>query len=137
MIEKTSVTIVRHGETEWNKIGRYQGFLDSPLSDKGVDQAHCLAKALKKFEFDALYSSDLGRALQTANIIARELNLNVIEEKRLRERNLGRLQGLTDEEFREKYPDDFGKYKANGFDKELLGGESYRELYERSILSAL
>ena len=51
----------------------------------------------------------------------------------LRERNLGRLQGLTDEEFKEKYPDDFGKYKINGFDKELFGGESFRELYERSI----
>jgi 2,3-bisphosphoglycerate-dependent phosphoglycerate mutase len=130
---RTAITVVRHGETEWNKLGLHQGFLDSPLTGLGIEQAQNVAVALRKFGFSSLYSSDLGRALQTAEIINRELNQNIIVDQRLRERNLGGLQGLTLAEFQEIYPEDFLKYSTRDPGYILPQGESIRQCYERSI----
>lgn len=88
-----TVYIVRHGETEWNTKGLIQGHLDSPLTKKGVNQAKEIAKKLKKIKFDLVFSSDLLRAKETANIIVREDKLTVNTTKLLRERAFGEFEG--------------------------------------------
>lgn len=130
---KTTITVVRHGETEWNKNGLHQGILDSPLTKKGIQQAQNVARLLQKYTFQQLYSSDLGRAVKTAEIIAAILKLDIIFDSRLRERNLGCLGGLTLSEFKEQYPEDCERFLSGDPEHVLPGGESIRQAYERSI----
>ncbi len=124
---------VRHGETEWNLTGKIQGHLDSPLTDNGIKQAGLLADALREKNIDVIYSSDLERALQTAEIIAGKLSLEIKTDIRLRERHLGIMQELTKKEFAEKYPGEFALFDTNDPDYILPGGESARQRYTRSI----
>jgi 2,3-bisphosphoglycerate-dependent phosphoglycerate mutase len=132
----TRVYVVRHGETEWNASGRQQGHLDSPLTALGISQAHLLAKGLAKKKIDILYSSDMGRAVQTAEIIAATLSLPVHTEARLRERNLGILQGLTREEFEARYPEVARLFDARDPDYVLPEGESLRRSFDRCVACA-
>jgi len=99
------VLLIRHGETEWNREGRMQGHIDIPLSQEGVTQALRLAERFAGEAFDALVSSDLRRAFQTAERIAAGSGRPVLVDARLRERNLGVLQGLTREESARAYPE--------------------------------
>src|SRR5512145_1031700 len=130
------VYAVRHGETEWNAEGRQQGHLDSPLTPIGVRQAELLAESLTKKKIDVLYSSDLGRALQTAEIIANRLSLSIHRDMRLRERNLGILQGLTRDQFETQYPEESLRFNAADPDYSLPGGESLRQLFDRCVACA-
>lgn len=93
--------IVRHGQTEWNVQRRVQGHQDSPLTLKGQEQAKEVAQELKTVTFDAIYSSDLSRAKQTAETIALEHKLAVQTHKLLRERNFGKLEGVSIQELRQ------------------------------------
>src|SRR5438477_2725836 len=102
---------VRHGETEWNLERREIGQLDSHLSPRGILQAQRLAKRLSGINFDALYTSDLGRAVQTAEIIGLECHKSVTVDAGLRERHMGVFQGLTEEEMREKFPLELEKFE--------------------------
>lgn len=131
--KRTIVFAVRHGETEWNLVGRSQGHLDSPLTDRGVNQAHALAKRLRGRGVDVIYSSDLGRASRTANIIAGELNLNVHIDARLRERHLGLLQGMTHTEFSERFSKAYAALASGDPEYVIPGGESARQRYSRCI----
>jgi 2,3-bisphosphoglycerate-dependent phosphoglycerate mutase len=88
-----TIYLVRHGETEWNVANRLQGQSDSPLTSAGKLQAKDVAVALKHIKFSAIYSSDLGRAQETAQIIALEHQLAVVTNQLLRERHFGRLEG--------------------------------------------
>ena len=90
--------LVRHGETEWNAQRRYQGHSDVPLSALGRRQAARAAERLAALKIDAVYTSDLGRALETAEIIAEQRGLEVCAEPRLRELNFGVFEGLTFDE---------------------------------------
>lgn len=92
---KTTLLLVRHGETIWNLEHRIQGHLDSELSELGWRQAAALEKAFSTRKIDVLYSSDLGRALKTADAIERATGLKTIPKVCLRESNLGVLQGRT------------------------------------------
>jgi len=132
----TVLYAVRHGETEWNLVEKQQGHLDSPLSATGIKQAQFLADGLAKKSIDVLFSSDLGRALQTAEIIARRLSLEVHKNARLRERHLGILQALTRKEFVERYPIEAVLYDSNNPDYVLPQGESTRQLFNRCIQCA-
>ena len=129
----TTLFAVRHGETEWNLIEKQQGHLNSPLTDEGIRQAHYLADELTNRNIDVLYSSDLGRALQTAEIIAAKLSLDVHTDPRLRERHLGSMQGLTRKQFAEKFPDEAEKFNTHDPDYILPGGESTRQQHHRCI----
>ena len=91
----TELLLVRHGETLWNQQGRMQGQHDSPLTTVGLQQAKQLAQRLKDASFTALYSSDLGRAHQTARCIADETGHEIVADRGLRERNFGIFEGLT------------------------------------------
>lgn len=88
-----TIYLVRHGETEWNVKKLIQGQKDIPLNEKGKKQAGKLAEKLKKIKFDAIYSSDLKRAAETAKIIAGKRKLKIIKSKALRERYFGKFQG--------------------------------------------
>jgi len=97
--------LIRHGETEWNAQGRYQGQSDVPLSDLGMQQAELLAERLMDLKIDAIYTSDLKRAWMTATTIAKNHNLKINPEPRLRELKFGILEGLTFDEAESQYPE--------------------------------
>jgi len=96
--------LVRHGETEWNVQGRYQGESDVPLSDLGKLQAELVAERLVDQKIDAIYASDLKRALKTAKIIAEKHSPKIISEPRLRELKFGVVEGLTFDQAEAQYP---------------------------------
>jgi probable phosphoglycerate mutase len=99
----TRVLLVRHGQSEWNAVGRWQGQADPPLSDVGRRQARAAASSLGAV--DAVFASDLQRAMETATIIAAELGVGpVVVDPDLRERDAGEWSGLTRAEIDERYP---------------------------------
>jgi len=101
--------IIRHGETEWNTKRIIQGQKDSPLTENGIKQAEESAKIFKNIQFDAIYSSDLLRAKRTAEIIALEKKMAVSTSKLLRERLLGRFQGIKYTKFKKELKEQFEK----------------------------
>jgi probable phosphoglycerate mutase len=103
---KTTLWLIRHGETEWNANGRWQGHTDVPLNDIGRRQAELVAERLRaeQIHFDAIYSSDLSRAFQTAWAVGAALGVPVQLFPPLREIDLGVWSGLTLAEVRERYP---------------------------------
>lgn len=131
MTVSTRFIVVRHGETQWNVESRIQGHLDSPLTAEGVAQAAAIAERLAAEPFDALVASDLGRALQTAEPIARRRGLAVIREPRLRERHFGVGEGLTYGEIDARFPDVFSRVRETDPDFVIPGGESRRQFHER------
>jgi probable phosphoglycerate mutase len=128
------VYLIRHGETLWNAEKRLQGQLDSPLTGAGVQQAALLAERLSSVQFDAVYSSDLGRARHTAKIITAQTNpVTVSFDERIRERNFGFFQGLTWEEITEKYPEEAAKELSGNPMNCVPGGESKQQLLLRTL----
>jgi len=116
--------LVRHGETEWNKTGRYQGRSDVELSAIGLWQAERLRDRLAGQRIDAVYSSDLKRALHTAQIITSQHNLAVMPCKELREIDFGELEGMTYDEIQLHYPN----WSGISSDVSIPGGESLSQL---------
>jgi broad specificity phosphatase PhoE len=102
--------LVRHGETDWNRDGRWQGQSDTPLNESGRRQARELAEQLDGV--DIVYSSDLARARETAEILAGHLGLEVRLDSRLRERGFGAWEGLTSAEIESRFTDTHGRWKA-------------------------
>jgi broad specificity phosphatase PhoE len=126
------VVLLRHGRTEWNATGRFQGQLDSPLDLIGRAQAAAAAVAVAPMQFDALVSSDLARALDTAEAVSAESGVAVDLDPRLREIDLGEWQGLTRAEAREQFPEEYARWQA-GEDARRGGGETYAEVGARSV----
>lgn len=115
--------LVRHGESIWNAEGRWQGAADPPLSDTGRAQAKELADYIKDHGIDVVVSSDLGRAVETASIVAGLLGLEgPLIEARLRERDVGEISGHTREEIETKWPGLLEKWRAGELHK-MPGGE--------------
>ncbi len=133
----THLIVIRHGETAWNRERRLQGQLDIPLNDTGLAQARALAEALAGEPIDAVYSSDLSRAMQTAGPLAGTLGLAVRAEPRLRERCYGALEGMTYAEVAEQLPEDFARWQARVPDYAPDNGESLSEFHERVVEIAL
>ena len=125
--------LARHGETEWNRIGRWQGATDIPLSDVGRAQARLLAERLRDRRIARVHASQLSRALETAQIIAAHLGLPApTVDPRLRERGYGAFEGLTREECAERFPEVWEQYLA---DRRAVppGAEPQAEVTERMI----
>jgi glucosyl-3-phosphoglycerate phosphatase len=125
------VVLLRHGRTEWNATGRFQGQLDSPLDVMGKAQAVAAAVAVSPMQPDALVSSDLSRTADTAAAVAAETGLDVVLDPRLREIDLGLWQGLTRAEARERYPEEYEGWQA-GEDRRRGDGETYAEVGARA-----
>jgi len=101
----TTILLARHGETDWNREGRWQGWADPPLNATGRAQARELAEQLRSTPFDAVYSSDLQRARETADILAEPHGVPVVVDRDLREIDIGSWSGLTRAEIAERFPD--------------------------------
>ena len=128
----TRLCLVRHGETAWNAERRIQGQLDVPLSAVGHAQARATANWLAREEFAAIYSSDLSRALHTAEAAAHLLRLPIRREIALRERHYGVLQTLTYAEFERRHPSAHARFLAREETFALPGGgESLRQFADR------
>jgi 2,3-bisphosphoglycerate-dependent phosphoglycerate mutase len=120
----TQIILIRHGETVWNQQRRMQGHSDSPLSETGVRQAQQLALRLKQIAFNALYSSDSGRAHHTARSVAEVTGHDIVLEPRLRERHFGVFEGLTGSEIEASLPADYARFKSRDQAFVIPGGES-------------
>lgn len=129
----TRLIILRHGETEWNAESRYQGQLDSPLTASGRAQAEALGERLKRESVAALYSSDLGRARQTAEIISARTHHAIIPHAGLRERHLGIFQGHIIRQAKERWPDEYRQLRSSDADYAPPEGESQRDLSSRIV----
>ena len=130
---RTQIIIVRHGQTQWNTRKIRQGHLDSELTDKGVAQARALGQRLARESFTALYSSDLGRALHTARMIAAVTGHEIVTDARLRERHLGVFQGLSGDEIKDKHPEEYRLHRTLGPEYVIPGGESVRQQVARNV----
>lgn len=128
----TRLCLVRHGETAWNAERRIQGQLDVPLSAVGRAQARATARSLAGEAFAAIYSSDLARAVHTAEAAAQMLGLPVRRRAALRERHYGVLQALTYAEFGQRHPEAHARFLAREEAFALPGGgESLRRFADR------
>lgn len=133
MSEFTRITLVRHGETEWNVSGRWQGHADAPLTAHGEAQAKALGERFRKAKFDSCYTSDLGRAVHTSRLIGAPSALYFETDERLRERDLGIMQGLTREEMLEQCSDIYESFRNKGPDYLIPKGESFRQFSKRCV----
>jgi probable phosphoglycerate mutase len=131
---ETRVIFVRHGETQWNTQARMMGQLNSPLTPKGEQQVLALGERLKPYPISALYSSDLGRAMQTAQAIADASGLEITQDKGLREIHMGDFQGYTYAEIAEKFPDEWQGYQGEGqYTYQTPNGESHAQKSIRAV----
>ncbi len=128
------VYLIRHGQTDWNATGRWQGTLPVPLNAIGYQQAAELAAHYKDTLISAIYASDLPRAFETAQALADARGLTVVTDARLREVDLGALQGLTRDSIMAQYPQDWEEMHVNFFDWRPPGrGETRREVQARMM----
>ena len=125
----TTIVLVRHGETDWNRERRFQGHADRPLNEAGRLQARGLAESLAGEDLSAVYSSPLRRASETAAIVAGHLGLEPVELEALREIDVGDWQGLTVDEVRARYPEQAEVAWRSGWPN----GETYDELGARVV----
>jgi broad specificity phosphatase PhoE len=126
------VIFVRPGETDWNFSERWQGWLDAPLNSHGRHQVGRLAMLLRNIGIGALYTSDLRRATETADVICKHTGIECKADKRLRERDIGRWQGLKLDEVKEWFPKDYEEYMADRMAYVFPGGESLVQVQERT-----
>ena len=126
------IYITRHGETMWNKQGRMQGWNNSNLTEKGVDNAKKLGKALKDIPFDTIYCSPLGRAVETAECIVGERKIPIILEDNLKEMNFGTWEGMTHDNVKTQYPDAHFKLWNTPEVYEPVDGEDFETLLGRA-----
>jgi 2,3-bisphosphoglycerate-dependent phosphoglycerate mutase len=133
MSDSVCIWLARHGETDWNIASRIQGSLDIPLNNTGLVQAECVARRLAAAPIQAIYSSPLSRAFQTARPLARQLDLEVISLSGLAERHFGDLQGKTPAEIAQQDAELYARWQSR--DPKFLpkGGESLLQFRDRVV----
>jgi probable phosphoglycerate mutase len=124
--------LVRHAESAWNAMGLWQGHADPGLSTRGVAQAEALAATLAGAGIEAVVASDLRRASETARIVAATLGVGLLQDPRLRERDLGAWSGLTTAQIAGRWPDELARVRARDPEFRPGGGESIREVRVRA-----
>jgi alpha-ribazole phosphatase len=148
----TKIYLIRHGETEGAETKRYKGHIDVPLSGNGIRQMERVAEyisakvrkrgsaevtyelaSLRASGISAVYTSDLSRAIKSAEIIAEPHGLKPIVTPELKERNFGAWEGMTFDEIKEKWPDAFNAWAANPLKFSPMGGESTSEARDRAM----
>lgn len=128
--------VLRHGQTAWNAETRIQGHLDMPLNAIGRWQAERLAQALAGEALAAIYSSDLARARETAEPLARRQGLPVVTAVQLRERAFGHFEGQTFQDIEARWPEDAARWRRRDPDFGPGGGERLQDFFERSVNAA-
>ena len=124
----TEIILCRHGQTDWNVHGRYQGRTDVPLNEYGRQQARDLARSLSAYQIDAVYSSTLERAYDTALEIARPRGLEVRRDLRLDEINQGLWEGMRHDEIMLHHPEKLAAWQHHPIDLRLPEGETLEEV---------
>jgi broad specificity phosphatase PhoE len=127
----TTILIARHGQSDWNQEKRWQGHADRPLTERGRQQAQALADRLAHIELDAVYSSDLERAKDTAAVVARSQGLELQQLPDLREVDVGSWSGLTRDEAEERFPEGFTRWR-DGYPG-WKDGETYEAMTDRVL----
>ena len=123
--------IVRHGQTNWNILGKTQGHGNSDLTAKGIEQATELAEGIVNYPIDYIYSSDLGRAVQTAQILGDKLNIKVEETEALREMGFGEWEGLLIDEIKTNYANVYTTWRNEPHLAQIPGGETLHLIKDR------
>lgn len=123
--------IVRHGQTNWNILGKTQGHGNSDLTEQGIVQARELAEDITKYPIDYIYSSDLGRAIQTAEILGEKLNLEVQKTEGLREMGFGVWEGLLIDEIKKDYSDIYDIWRNDPHLVNIPKGETLQVIKKR------
>jgi alpha-ribazole phosphatase len=129
----TKLILIRHGETDWNTQGRWQGQIDLPLNSHGREQANQIAQALSTAGISVIYSSDLSRAVDTAKSLGNLLGLMVQTDPRLREIHQGEWQGLSVIEINRRYAKAFQQRLSNPLGVAPPGGETAHDVRERVV----
>jgi 2,3-bisphosphoglycerate-dependent phosphoglycerate mutase len=132
----SKLVLIRHGESQWNLENRFTGWVDVPLSPKGIEEARAAGKKLAGFKFDRAFSSVLARANETMRIILEAIGQTTIpieKDKALNERMYGELQGLNKAETAKKYGDEQVKIWRRSYDVQPPGGESLKDTAERVL----
>jgi broad specificity phosphatase PhoE len=132
MPNTTRLYLIRHGQSNGNAEGRFGGHGSTPLSALGREQAERTAKVLAKEGIDVIYSSDLLRSVQTAEVLAKLVDLPVHQTTAFRERHVGVLEGLTFNESKERFPNDYYALINRSVHHVITEGESYRHLLRRA-----
>ncbi len=131
----TTILLARHGETDWNHEGRFQGWADPPLNATGRAQALDLSVALMAEELAAVYSSPLRRAYETAEVVAASRGLEPVTVDALREVDVGSWSGLTRAEIERRFPEQYARWVAYG--QGWDDGETYEQMAERVVEALL
>lgn len=132
----SKLVLIRHGESQWNLENRFTGWVDVPLSPKGIEEAKAAGKKLAGFTFDRAFSSVLARANETLRIVLEAIGQTTIpieRDKALNERMYGELQGLNKAETAQKYGDEQVKIWRRSYDVRPPGGESLKDTAERVL----
>ena len=129
----TKVIFIRHGQTEWNVTGRYQGQSDVKLTEEGKEQAEKLADNFPVAKVDAIYASDLCRAMVTAETIAAKFGLKVQAEPAFRELSFGDWEGLTYQQIVDKWEEAMANFLQHPDILEIPGGESFPAVQQRAM----
>lgn len=124
------IIVLRHAQTDWNNAGRFQGTVDIALNESGREQATVASAVIAQFRPSFVISSDLRRAFDTATAVAQLLGLDVTVDKRLRERAYGPWEGLTRDEVKQQFPDEFVAWQARQ-PFHLPGMETQKEVADR------
>lgn len=124
--------IVRHGETDWNKMGKYQGITDVPLNENGLNQAKACGEALKDITFDRILSSDLSRALVTAETIRGNRTTPITVDQRLRELNFGDWEAMLFSDIEARWPGLIDEMYLRPHLVKVPNGESFKDLQDRA-----
>jgi broad specificity phosphatase PhoE len=127
----TRAFVARHGETEWNHEGRWQGHSGPGLNDTGRAQAALLADRLADLGVDVVYTSDLPRTLETATVVAQRLGLAIEPDPEFREVDVGEWAGLTRHAVAERDPEGYARWEAGGAG--WSGGETYQDMHRRVV----
>ena len=132
-MKPTKLYILRHGESEWNVLGKVQGQEDTSLTDRGREQAKKAAERLAEEEIDIIYSSDLKRAYDTAKAVGTELDLEVNKLSSIREIHFGIWQGLDLKTIRERYEDDYILWRKEPQNLKIENGETLQAVQDRAV----
>jgi broad specificity phosphatase PhoE len=127
------VYLVRHGQTDWNRDLRFRGRIDVPLNERGRREAEAIAEALRDENIDAIYTSPLSRAVESARPAARLFNLEIVPVEGLIDISYGTWEGLPFHEVRQRYTDEYLKWEERPHLVRFPSGETLDEVRERSL----